>query len=84
MITKDRLYGEKLTTVETYEYDISHLGISELSLCNLEKISIKFVNGKFSRCDFPFSGIYTEEQWEVLEAISLKIREISAKKKEKK
>jgi len=40
------------------------------------KVVIVFENGKFSRCDFPFRGTYTREQWKALAAIEEEIHRI--------
>jgi hypothetical protein len=42
----------------------------------LGKVVIVFENGKFSRCDFPFRGTYTREQWSMLAEIESEIHRI--------
>lgn len=77
MRTEKRLYSEKLKITKEYRYKINNFGaISEPSVCGLDEVLIVFVDNEFEYCKFPFSGHYTKPQWEVLEAISLKIREL--------
>jgi hypothetical protein len=42
----------------------------------ISKVTITFENGKFSRCDFPFKGTYTREQWSMLAEIESEIHRI--------
>ena len=39
-------------------------------------VVITFENGKFLKCDFPFRGLYTREQWAVLSQIEAEISRI--------
>ena len=58
----------------SHTYKINNCGIHEPG-CNGE-VTITFINGYFSHADYPFSGHHTEAQWEVLEAISQKIKSL--------
>ena len=75
-----RLFDEKKKTTEVYGFEINHCGMHEKEISNLRPVEIVFVNDRFSHADFPFTGKYTQAQWEVLEAISQKIKEIEVKK----
>ena len=78
----NRLYDTEKKTTEVYSFKINHCGMHEQELVNLPRVEIVFVNDRFSHANFPFTSKYTQVQWEVLEAISQKIREIEAEKKQ--
>ena len=39
-------------------------------------IKIVFVNGLFSKCEFPFNGFYSRKEWNILSDINKKISEL--------
>ena len=39
-------------------------------------ISITFFEGKFEKVEYPFKGLYTADEWDLLGQIAFKIKEI--------
>ena len=62
--------------ITEYHFDLASTQTSPKCPDTLGKVVITFENGKFSRCDFPFRGTYTREQWKALAAIEEEIHRI--------
>jgi len=73
-VVERRLYNEEKEITEKYTYQINSLGCHEPDVFG--EVVIIFINGKFKEARYPFAGMYTKGQWEVLGAIAKKIGEI--------
>jgi hypothetical protein len=62
--------------ITEYHFDLDANTPSPKCPDTLDKVVITFENGKFSRCDFPFRGTYTREQWSMLAEIENEIHRI--------
>ena len=72
----NRLYDMEKVTVETYSYKVNGTSGEPGISYSMERVVIVFKDGKFDHAMFPFTSPYTKAQWEVLAAISEKIKKI--------
>ena len=73
------LFGEQKKKYEEHRFKIN--SGSELTVGETGEIIIHFVNDKFDKVEFPFSGMYSRNAWRILAAIEAKITEIEDMKR---
>ena len=71
-----KLYNMEKNTTTEYIFSINNYEIFDPPPFCPSKVSIIFVNKKFSHCLLPFAESYTLEQWGMLKVIADKITEI--------
>ena len=70
MIKKSMKMNDKLKLIE------KKVIVEYYFQCSEGTIKVAFVNDKFSKCTFPFSGHYSRHQWKVLKDIEVEIEKI--------
>ena len=54
------------TKINTYVFAV----IDDVTMIEPGEIRVKFVDGKFHSCRFPFCGTYNYDQWQILGQIA--------------
>jgi len=70
------IHHKSTRNITEYHFELAANTPSPKCPDTLGKVVIVFENGKFSRCDFPFRGTYTREQWSMLAEIENEIHRI--------
>lgn len=70
----DLLYDYKKETIETHTFKIN--GGGEYDIKEHGTVAIIFVNGKFDRVNYPFSGTHSRNGWRILQEINEKIEQL--------
>ena len=59
---------------DVYQYEINSGGDCDVNEQGF--ITIRFRDGEFDGCDFPFSGEYSRNAWRILKDVAEKITEL--------
>jgi len=73
------MYLGKPDKIETWRFPLVE---GDWTNINKGEVLITFQDGIFQCCHYPFSGLYTREQWDLIHQICHKIEEIEKKYEE--